>query len=163
MNIVLPPPEKNTDLAVSNVLLQFSPFRASELSASFRSLLQYPYGCIEQTIASTLPNAFALNFADSLHLPIDREEAIKNRNAGLQKILRMQHYSGGWVYWEGNTDVDTHITPYVLRSLLVFRDLGISVEQSVFDQGVSYMIANQSSYESDPNLLAESAWTLASL
>lgn len=75
----------------------------------------------------------------------------------------MQHYSGGWVYWEGNTDADTHITPYVLRSLLVFRDLGISVEQGVFDQGVSYMVANQSTYESDPNLLAESAWTLASL
>lgn len=58
-----------------------------------KTLIQYPYGCIEQTIASTLPNAFALKFQSLLGTVIDGTQAKNNLDAGIKKILRMQHYS----------------------------------------------------------------------
>lgn len=88
------------DPSSSKVSISISTSYATQLSESIKSLVQYPYGCIEQTIGSTLPNAIALAFSNSLGIKIDRTQAEENIKNGLAKILRMQHYSGGWVYWE---------------------------------------------------------------
>lgn len=74
----------------------------------------------------------------------------------------MQHYSGGWKYWETDTDANIAITPYVIRSLLAFRELGVTIPQATLDAGTSYIIANESTYANDPNAYAEATWTLAS-
>ncbi len=55
-----------SDRKSSQVEIGISLSYASEMDRAIRSLLQYPYGCIEQTISSTLPNALALSFADSI-------------------------------------------------------------------------------------------------
>ena len=75
----------------------------------------------------------------------------------------MQHYSGGWTYWEGDTDAEPHITPYVLRSLIAFRHLGQMIPDSVLENGAKYIITNLSSYRQDPDSFAEAVWTLALL
>ena len=75
----------------------------------------------------------------------------------------MQHYSGGWIYWEGDIDANSHITPYVLRSLMTFRNLGQIIPDAVFVNGTNYLLANLSTYQSDPDMLAEVTWTLAVL
>ena len=41
----------------------------------------------------------------------------------------MQDIGGGWHYWEGETSVNSHITPYVIRSLYEFRKLGVSIPE----------------------------------
>jgi uncharacterized protein YfaS (alpha-2-macroglobulin family) len=111
------------DANLSRVRISISSSYATQLSDAIRSLVHYPYGCIEQTIGSTLPNALALKFSDILGISIDRDAANENIKSGLAKILRMQHYSGGWTYWEGQNEAESHITPYVLRSLITFRNL----------------------------------------
>ena len=87
-----------------------------------RALISYPYGCIEQTISSTLPNAIALSYASRLGIDIDTEAAQKNLEDGVAKILRMQYF-GGWKYWESDYESNSHVTPYVIRSLFDFREL----------------------------------------
>ena len=49
--------------------------------SAIRSLIQYPYGCIEQTISSTLPNAIALKFQSLIGTTIDAKQATNNLNA----------------------------------------------------------------------------------
>jgi uncharacterized protein YfaS (alpha-2-macroglobulin family) len=109
------------------------------------SLIAYPYGCIEQTISSTMPNAIAIKLASSLDITIDTKEVQKNLTDGVAKILKMQDVSGGWKYWENDTMVNAHVTPYVIRSLYEFRKLGISIPESVFISGLDY-IANTVSF-----------------
>lgn len=75
----------------------------------------------------------------------------------------MQHYTGGWTYWEGDATPNTHITPFVLRSLISFRKVGQVVPQEAIDAGVSYIITNEEAYKTDANIEAEVAWTLAIL
>ena len=89
--------------------------------------MSYPYGCIEQTISSTLPNAIAIRLSDSLKINIDRSQAEKNLQDGVSKILKMQDISGGWKYWEQDTMPNNHVTPYVIRSLYEFRKLGVQI------------------------------------
>lgn len=86
-------------------------------------MIAYPYGCIEQTISSTLPNGVALKLARELNIDIDVKQAEINLSDGVAKILRMQDASGGWKYWETDSTTNDHITPYVVRSLYEFRNL----------------------------------------
>jgi uncharacterized protein YfaS (alpha-2-macroglobulin family) len=131
---------------------------------TFDSLISYPYGCIEQTIASTLPNAIAIKFGKLLGTPLDIKKAQENLDFGLAKILRMQ-YLGGWKYWEEDTLANPYITPYVLRSLRLFGKLGVSLPQSAQDAGMAYL-SDMVDYRSDLlsrdiNLRAEVYATLA--
>lgn len=130
-----------------------------------KTLIQYPYGCIEQTIASTVPNALALKFQTLLGATIDTTKARENLNAGVKKILRMQHYSGGWKYWEDDGFANDHVTPYIIRSLFLLRDLGVDIPQIAIDNGTNFIIGlldnGSSVFDTDPDFRAEIFWTLA--
>jgi uncharacterized protein YfaS (alpha-2-macroglobulin family) len=108
-------------------------------TSTITSLIAYPYGCIEQTIASTLPNAIALRFATLLGIDIDRTKAGSNLDDGVAKILRMQLW-GGWKYWEDDATANTHVTPYVIRSLYTLRDMGVMIPQTSIDAGLQYIV-----------------------
>lgn len=77
----LPSAETGTDMTASRVSVNISSSYAVQLSEAIKSLVQYPYGCIEQTIGSTLPNALALKFSDILGISIDRTQAQENLKA----------------------------------------------------------------------------------
>ena len=124
------------------------------------SLIAYPYGCIEQTISSTLPNGVALKLGRDLNIDIDVKQAEKNLSDGVAKILRMQDTSGGWKYWESDNTTNDHITPYVVRSLYEFRNLWVNIPDTVIVQGLDF-IANMSISEDQMDLRAEAFATLA--
>lgn len=162
LKIDLPKLKEGYDALSSRVSIAMATTYAVFLEDVIESLIQYPYGCIEQTIASTLPNTLALSIAENTGIKLNREKALEYTNLGVEKILRMQHPSGGWVYWEGGSEPDMHITPYVLRSLLAFRELGVKIPEATLEAGRNYL-ENTTPLSYDPNLLAETAWTLAEL
>lgn len=87
------PHSENVHPEKSKVTLRIASSLLLNADSIVKTLIQYPYGCIEQTIASTLPNAFAIKFQSLLGTTIDGTQAKANLDAGLKKILRMQHYS----------------------------------------------------------------------
>ena len=78
LSVPLPQAASGTDMASSRVDISISTNYASQLTAAIKSLVQYPYGCIEQTIGSTLPNALALKFSETVGIEIDRPLAQLN-------------------------------------------------------------------------------------
>ena len=73
---------------------------------------------------------------------IDLKRAEEQTKVGLARIASMQTESGGFAYWEGNSNADLHITPYVLRSLLNMRDMGAPVDQIMIDKATNYLLAS---------------------
>ena len=63
---MLPKPTESIDTTTSLVEISISPNYGDQIGRGLASLLQYPYGCIEQTIASTLPNRLALSLSQIL-------------------------------------------------------------------------------------------------
>jgi hypothetical protein len=47
---------------------------------------------------------------------------------------------GGWKYWEDDLSVNPQVTPYVIRSLYTFRDMGVTIPQSSIDAGLQYIV-----------------------
>ena len=84
------------------VAVQVSNSRLGELAEALRYLLQYPYGCVEQTGSSLLP-WIVLRNAPALTLDFKKspEEFDKAIRAGVQRLLAMQTESGGLSYWPG--------------------------------------------------------------
>ena len=164
LELTIPPLAKESDPSLSRISFHVAQTPLVNAQKTFASLIAYPYGCIEQTIASTLPNAIALKFANLLGTPLDTKKAQENLDAGLAKILRMQ-YLGGWKYWEEDSLANPYITPYVIRSLKIFEKLGVTAPQSSKDAGLAYL-SDMVDYRSDLlaqdiNLRAEVYATLA--
>ena len=91
------------------IQVSLSTSRLSELRESVDSLLQYPYGCIEQTTSSLMPWLALKDFGDALpQLSRTPEEAEDTVTRGINKILSMQTDSGGLAYWPGDSSRDAH-------------------------------------------------------
>jgi uncharacterized protein YfaS (alpha-2-macroglobulin family) len=139
LNIKVPTLQQGSDSLRSTLSLTLSRTPFTNTTKIIESLVSYPYGCIEQTISSTLPNTIALKFSKILGISLDKTQAEKNQSEWLTKILRMQQ-GGGWKYWESDSEVNAHVTPYVLRMLFAFRDFWATVPQESIDAWVQYLL-----------------------
>jgi uncharacterized protein YfaS (alpha-2-macroglobulin family) len=71
------------------------------LESIISSLLVYPYGCIEQSTSTTVPNAMAKKFTQYFaHTNIDLKKAETQTQVGLDRIASMQVENGGFAYWQ---------------------------------------------------------------
>jgi len=79
-------------------------------------LIQYPYGCIEQTTSSAFPQLF---LSDLLDLSEESKSKIdRNIRAAIQKIKSFQISNGGLGYWSGAQYADDWGTCYAVHFLL---------------------------------------------
>ncbi len=124
------------------IRVSVSTSRLSELHEGIDSLLHYPYGCIEQTVSSTLPWLVFKDFHDTMpdlgKSPEDAEEAV---NRGINRILGMQTDDGGLAYWPGVTGRTSHRwgSAYGALGLAFARDAGYFVPQANVDKLCEYL------------------------
>ena len=91
--IDIPTMDNNTNPdSKATISLSDSPLHNPE--KTIESMISYPYGCIEQTVSSTMPNAVSIKLAKSLGIKIDLAQANKKLADGVTKILKMQDISG---------------------------------------------------------------------
>ncbi|MEO7412900.1 MAG: alpha-2-macroglobulin family protein [Opitutaceae bacterium] len=177
VNLVLPTP---FDPARTTVELQISPGITPSLVQGLPYLIDYPYGCIEQTVSRFLPAAvvakllrdLGFNAAEveksilpaTLPAPPGRKSGlglgkldavIEQSLAGLQAA--QQNGSFGW-FPEG--EADTYMTAYVLRGLNVAAKAGIALPAGLHlgtYEAVLDVLA-----QNDPELTPQKlAWILA--
>ncbi|MDF2379161.1 MAG: MG2 domain-containing protein [Candidatus Gracilibacteria bacterium] len=123
------------ELRLSNTLL-------IGVEKTMHSLLVYPYGCIEQTISSTLPNAIVKKFNTLLDIGISQSTLEKNLSAGIERFQKMQTDDGGFAYWPGGRESDAHVTPYVVLALIQMQELGVDIPSDILLKAQSF-IENQ--------------------
>ncbi len=74
-----------------------------ELLPGLRYLVEYPYGCVEQTTGATLPLLVMRALDKDFELPgVSAADVTKRAQAGLDRLRGMQTGSGGLGYWPGD-------------------------------------------------------------
>jgi uncharacterized protein YfaS (alpha-2-macroglobulin family) len=111
-----------------------------ELADQLRWLVQYPYGCSEQTVSSAFPQLY---YGDMAALVNDRGDRRNNANTNvleaIRKIKMRQLYNGAITLWDGEHDEDWWVTVYAAHFLLEARKAGFDVENSLLEPMLGYL------------------------
>ncbi len=112
------------------------------LGEAVGQLLQYPYGCAEQTSSSLLP---WIVLSDSPELVQfagrDATEASGAAKAGVERLFSMQTASGGLAYWPGGHEPMLWASAYGGFVLAEARQAGIAVADDLFSRLTDYLSA----------------------
>lgn len=115
--------------ATRTLEVSLAPSVAGTLFSALEYLTGYPYGCVEQTMSSFLPNIVVARAMKELNVGgnVNTTELQKKVRAGLDRLYSMHHEDGGWGWWTWD---DTHpfMTAYVTAGLVDARDAGYKVD-----------------------------------
>ena len=114
------------------VTLELAPSLLLEGAGAAEFLLTYPYGCLEQSTSALMP-WLAVNSLRSQVPSLNRYTPEATRaaiQAGADRIVSMQHVSGGFRYWPEATEVADWASSYAGLGLLLAKEQGASVPEA---------------------------------
>lgn len=142
--------------------IRLSPSIAGSLFNALEYLTSFPYGCVEQTMSSFLPDIVVSKAMKELKLkqPMDQAALNEKIQAGLDRLYGFEHDDGGWGWWV--TD-ESHpfMTAYVVTGLSEARADGVAVKPEAIAKGVQWIqgdLARET--ELEPDLRAYMAYAL---
>lgn len=149
--VALQVPEQAT---LSNVELVLQPSLVDAALTNVRELLTYPYGCLEQLVATTVPNLAlyqVLHKAGTLER-LDPEsqsllaEARSRSVQGTQRILALAVKGGGFTWFSGYSE------PSVPLTLIALEGLSYGVEAGLVEATDSRLVESQQWLEAQEGL-----------
>jgi uncharacterized protein YfaS (alpha-2-macroglobulin family) len=133
--------------------LRVSPSIAGSLFGALDYLTSFPYGCVEQTMSSFLPNIVVRQAIHDLNLKADLDDgALQEKiRAGLDRLAAFQHEDGGWGWWESD-ESHPFMTAYVVAGLAQAKAAGTQVNEDSITKAVAWL---QKDFSADPKLVAD--------
>lgn len=113
---------------------------ALELANQLTYLVQYPYGCTEQTVSAAFPQLYYGDLADLMQLNKENKvNANSNILEAIRKIKMRQLYNGAVTLWDGEDKEDWWTTIYAAHFLLEARKAGFDVDNSLIETMLGYI------------------------
>src|SRR5579883_832445 len=146
-----------------SISIKLAPSVAGSIFSALEYLTAYPYGCVEQTMSSFLPDVIVTKAMRELNLkqPLDADALAKKTQAGLERLYGFHHEDGGWGWWTSDAS-HPFMTAYVVDGLSEARSAGVAVENDAIDKGDTWIedyFAHNSKIP--PDLHAYMAYALA--
>ena len=176
------PRERHEDSTTLTV--QVAPSIATTMLDALPYLIDYPYGCTEQTMSRFLPAAITTKTLRDLGLKPetamnkifggiepstaaathpkgkhDLRELDEITKQSLERLYNFQHADGGWGWWKDG-DSDHFMTAYVLWGMSLAQQARIDIKQDAMARAASYLdkelVEKEANYD-------EQAWMLHAL
>ncbi len=100
------------------------------------TIVQYPYGCVEQTSSRLVPLA-ALHGLGEYDFGVEDVEAFAKR--GVERLASMKTSSGGLAYWPGSNQPHPYATAYAVWVLSELARAGVEVPDDLLDDASEYL------------------------
>ncbi len=168
----------------TTMTVQVTPSMAVTMLDALPYLINYPYGCTEQTMSRFLPTVLTLRTLRELGLKnediigrvfggieqahVDKTQPKGKKDldqmnsmvqAGLKRLYDFQHGDGGWGWWkEGKSD--HWMTAYVVWGLVLAREAGVEVKDIVIRKSADFLDKRLVEEELNPDM---QAWMLHAL
>jgi len=151
----------------TNLDIMLSPSVAALAMDALPYLLDYPYGCVEQTMSRFIPAVLVRKTLQDAGISL--EEVGKRRAqmaydgtspqaaywykkspvfdsgvmndiiaAGLDRIISFQHSDGGWGWWRGG-ESDSYMSAYVIYGLATAKSAGVQFDINVLNRGTAFL------------------------
>lgn len=176
------PKERRADS--THLTVQIAPSMATTMLDALPYLVDYPYGCTEQTMSRFLPAVITAKTLRDLGLKpetamhkifggIEQSSATATHPNGrkdlkeldeittrsLQRLYDFQHADGGWGWWKDG-ESDHFMTAYVIWGMTLARQAGVEVKSDALERAVAFL--DKELVEEETNYDAQ-AWMLHSL
>ena len=112
---------------------------ALELGKQLRYLVQYPYGCTEQTVSVAFPQLYYDDLAEQMKGKSSASPARYNISEAIRKIKLRQLYNGGVTLWDGEGTENWWSSVYAAHFLLEAQRVGYDVDRKVLDGLLNYL------------------------
>ena len=113
---------------------------AMELGKQLRYLIQYPYGCTEQTVSVAFPQLYFDDLAEQMR---GEKTAASPANYNIQEAIRKiklrQLYNGGITLWDGEGTEHWWASVYAAHFLLEAQKAGFDLDKSMIDGLLDYL------------------------
>ncbi len=128
------------DAREGSLTMTLSPTLATYLPKGLEYLVQFPYGCAEQTLSALLPQVALLRLQGFDAFRIADDKTLRSQvTTGLQRLYTFQRSDGGFGYWENSSMSFPALSAYVLTSFTMIRDSGFPVDGNVISQVRAYL------------------------
>jgi alpha-2-macroglobulin len=149
----------------NSAILEVSSMPPINLGQRLKYLLQYPYGCIEQTTSSVFPQLYV----EAVKVLTDGEKAMIQTNvrAGIERLKSFQQSDGGFSYWPGAENADSWSTTYAGHFLIEAEAKGYFVPNDMirkwkkFQKGKANAWRKNTEYYSNELIQAYRLYSLA--
>jgi uncharacterized protein YfaS (alpha-2-macroglobulin family) len=122
--------------ADSTLEVTVDPTGLARLEHGLRYLIEYPYGCLEQTLSRLIPMFALRELTQSLPMKDLDGQALERFVAlGVAKLLRHQHPDGNFSLWPG-AHPEPHLTAYALWGFALGREAGVKVDDAALQSGL---------------------------
>jgi alpha-2-macroglobulin len=120
----------------NSAILEISSLPPINLGQRMKYLLQYPYGCVEQTTSSVFPQLYI----DQVKMLTDGERSAVQTNvrAGIDRLKTFQQRDGGFSYWPGAENADSWSTTYAGHFLVEAEAKGFYVPNEMLKRWKKY-------------------------
>ncbi|MCS6904589.1 MAG: MG2 domain-containing protein [Bacteroidia bacterium] len=127
----------STSWMLSDYQLVVSPSPLAQGYSFLRSLIRYPYGCLEQTVAMAFPQIYCLQGKENSL--IDASLARKNVSAAINKILALQLSDGSLAFWQGGEAASPWAQVFAAHFLTEAKKAGFYVPEVALDKLLRYL------------------------
>lgn len=117
-------------------VLEVSGILPINLGERLSYLLQYPYGCLEQTVSAGFPQLFSGKLMNLT--PEAQQQADDNIKATIERIKEFQTSEGGFSYWPGQNAPDAWTTSYAGHFLLEAKSMGYVIPQNILSDWLKF-------------------------
>ncbi len=114
------------------------------------SLVNYPYGCVEQTTSTAFPQLYYYDLVKSISGKEDKDmNPAYNVQQAINKLQSMQLPDGALSYWPGGSYESWWGSVYATNFLIEARKAGYEVNNNVIDRLLQYMQYKLTSKETE--------------
>ena len=140
-NIVIDNADFLPNTLAQSILVSRSPI--AQFAKDLSYLIQYPYGCVEQTVSSAFPQLYVQDLAQEfMQTKITKYNSAYHVQEAIKRLQLFQIYNGGLAYWSGNTTENWWGSVYAAHFLVEAKSAGYEVNKEFLDKLLGYIKNN---------------------
>ena len=121
----------------NSVSVELSSIPAIDLGRRVKYLIEYPYGCVEQTISAAFPQLYLSQVMECDDNTVAR--SARNVTAAINRLHSFRRPDGSLSYWPGNTASSSFGSAYALHFLQEAENQGYAVPADLKAALVRYL------------------------
>ncbi len=112
----------------------------TDIGEGAKYLVNYPYGCLEQTVSRLLALMQLKFLSERYDFSLEAVKPVdKVIEANLRKVLLLQNSDGGFKFWPNSQRSDCYLSPYVAYLFKRGREFGYQIPDDALKKLIDYM------------------------